>query len=84
MIYAVDQLESLAELEEKYPGPLLPENKLKWMLHQALMNANGLPVFLTVTSGVADAPCGAHCSCGAIFNDYHLYDKCFVCRSKDE
>ena len=43
----VFEFNSIAELDE-LPGPLSPDNTLKWSVFQALQNSQGNPVRVTV------------------------------------
>ena len=44
------EFNSIAELagEDKLPGPISPENQLKWAVYLALNNSPGNPVRVTV------------------------------------
>lgn len=41
-------LNSVEELDEQLPGPLVPTNPVKWAAYQAMSHADGRPVEIVV------------------------------------
>lgn len=50
MIAEVLQLRDVGELDAKIPGPLVPENVVKWAAYKALQNAWGEPVRIYIAT----------------------------------
>ncbi len=50
MIAEVLRLESLSQLDELVPGPIMPANPVKFAVYQAFMNANGEPIRVFISN----------------------------------
>lgn len=51
MTAVVLEIKDVAELDDKLPGLVTPDNPVKWAAYQALQNAAGNPVQIIVSNG---------------------------------